>query len=530
MEEQERSPSPSRSSLPPPLHRHLRSAPQSPRRLPNIATNTPTVWSGVQRSTTDPAFYTYPPPPNTSRESVILPTELQKAEATHGWHADIPQADGPFWDERFPHPQRIGHAESYTRADDSSWGGSHSSPRRTHSLDWRPVPLEQYEGYSLPEGLSARVYDRPHLNPSDTFDQADDRLYNRPATPHGLPGLSSPDNFVSPLLESVLLGVPGPPTTVDGSSSEAGQGDSVEDESPKRFAQKGKQSASSPQEEEFSPLRRFKKKTEIACNFCRGRKLGCSGDRPKCKACAKREGECIYASTPRRRGPGKAPRGSRKLAKGRGTGSRTQLSTSRVMPSAFPNLSFEVPFPQVQAPGVNSYESPPDNGAGLVGKPNAWAWTWAPVLGGVDFKRARGNESMDELGLGGFFILGYYFLNLRQSNLIVDCLHLAQAVTTTLEALGQSQGPFPEPDPGRAVSEPLTSFMRASSFAGPAATLAYFTRRACALKPQGDAAMLHYNSEVDDWVPFTSASSLTTHKSVVFIGVITSNEELTTTR
>ncbi|KAI9443087.1 hypothetical protein H4582DRAFT_1154989 [Lactarius indigo] len=245
----------------------------------------------------------------------------------------------PFWDESFPPPHRIGHAESYTRADDSSWGGGYSPPRRAHSSDWRPVPLEQYEGYPLPsrysispqfarpqrvlaepsssrisfipyvaepEGLSARPYDHPNLNPGVATDQPHEQPYLQPATFHGLPGLSSPDDFVSPLLDSVLLDVPGPPTTVDGSSSEAGQGDIADEGSPKRVAPKGKRKASNLLEED-RPLRRFKKKTEIACDFCRGRKLGCSGDRPKCKACIKRKGECIYAPAPRRRGPGKGP-------------------------------------------------------------------------------------------------------------------------------------------------------------------------------------------------------------------------------
>ncbi|TFY70668.1 hypothetical protein EVG20_g2340 [Dentipellis fragilis] len=52
-------------------------------------------------------------------------------------------------------------------------------------------------------------------------------------------------------------------------------------------------------------------KTEIACFFCRQRKLKCSGDRPKCRACSSRDLNCNYAAEPRRRGPGKALKGSR---------------------------------------------------------------------------------------------------------------------------------------------------------------------------------------------------------------------------
>lgn len=143
MEENDRSPSPSRSSLPPPLHRHLRSAPQSPQDVSAITVVPQSLWSGGQRSTTDPAYYTYPPPLNTSRELVVPAPDV---ETTHCWQTDVPQTDVPFWDERFPPPQRIGHAESYTRADDSSFGGSYSSPRRPHFSDWRSVPNELLEG------------------------------------------------------------------------------------------------------------------------------------------------------------------------------------------------------------------------------------------------------------------------------------------------------------------------------------------------------------------------------------------------
>ncbi len=142
-----RSPSPSRSSLPSPLHRHLRSAPQSSRSMSIVRSHTPASWSTGQRSTTDPAFYTYPPPPNTSLEPTLPPPENQTAETTQTWQIGVPQPDVPFWDERFPHLQRIGHAESYTRADDSSWGGSYSSPHRAHPPDWRGVPLGQLEGH-----------------------------------------------------------------------------------------------------------------------------------------------------------------------------------------------------------------------------------------------------------------------------------------------------------------------------------------------------------------------------------------------
>ncbi|KAI0300413.1 hypothetical protein BC826DRAFT_966767 [Russula brevipes] len=373
MGEHNRSPSPSRSSLPPPLHRHLRSAPQSSRSMPTITTHTPALWSGGQRSTTDPAFYTYPPPLNTSRDPSLPSPENQQAETTHGWQIDVPQPNVPFWDERFPHPQRLGHAESYTRADDSGWEGNYSSTRRAHTPDWRQAPTGQFEEYSrfslspeilrsqrtlgepsssrisftpyvaVPEGLSTRAYERPDLNASGTTEPTHDQAYLQSASS----ALPNADDFVSPLLDSVLLDLPRLPTTADGSSPEAGQEDPVE-ESSMKTGRKGKQRATV----------HWKK---VRLHY-EGRKLGCSGDRPKCKTCIKRGGECAYEATARRRGPGKAKRGSRKLAKGRGTDARTQQSTPDDGMPTFPGVTFEVPLPPIQTPGGDNFDPPPANG------------------------------------------------------------------------------------------------------------------------------------------------------------------------
>jgi hypothetical protein len=128
---------------------------------------------------------------------------------------------------------------------------------------------------AVPEGLSARLYSRPDPNASASSDQTHVHVqpFIQSAAPHSLPELPSSDNYASPLLDSVLLGVAGPPATIDGSSSEAGQGDPIEEGSPKKVERKGKQRADDLREEELTPLRRFKKKTEIACNFCRGKCL-----------------------------------------------------------------------------------------------------------------------------------------------------------------------------------------------------------------------------------------------------------------
>lgn len=124
---------------------------------------------------------------------------------------------------------------------------------------------------AVPEGLTAQVYERPIPDASVTAEPAHDQAYLQSATSHGLPEISSANDFASPLLDSVLLDVPGPPTAFDSSSSEAGQRD-AEGERPMKTARKGKQRTKGPPEG-LTPLRRFRKKTEIACNFCRGKCL-----------------------------------------------------------------------------------------------------------------------------------------------------------------------------------------------------------------------------------------------------------------
>lgn len=121
------------------------------------------------------------------------------------------------------------------------------------------------------EGLSAQVYERPNLNASVTVEPTHEQAYLQSTTSHGFPEISSADDFASPLLDSVFLDAPGPSTTIDGSSSDAGQGDPLE-ERPVKTSRKGKQRANGPAVEGGStPFRRFRKKTEIACNFCRGK-------------------------------------------------------------------------------------------------------------------------------------------------------------------------------------------------------------------------------------------------------------------
>ncbi|KAG9126640.1 hypothetical protein FRC07_002653 [Ceratobasidium sp. 392] len=57
-----------------------------------------------------------------------------------------------------------------------------------------------------------------------------------------------------------------------------------------------------------------KRKTVMACHFCRFRKLRCDGGSP-CATCVKREKECTYDSAIRRRGPGRKNKSAQETAR-----------------------------------------------------------------------------------------------------------------------------------------------------------------------------------------------------------------------
>ncbi|KAG1751133.1 hypothetical protein EDB19DRAFT_1903991 [Suillus lakei] len=79
---------------------------------------------------------------------------------------------------------------------------------------------------------------------------------------------------------------------------------------------RGKRKRSDTQDERKTKVAR---KIYVACDFCRGRKLRCDGTKPSCANCSTRTLDCVYEDHPRRRGPGKAPKGSRtKKSEGKG--------------------------------------------------------------------------------------------------------------------------------------------------------------------------------------------------------------------
>ncbi|KIY62668.1 hypothetical protein CYLTODRAFT_447066 [Cylindrobasidium torrendii FP15055 ss-10] len=68
------------------------------------------------------------------------------------------------------------------------------------------------------------------------------------------------------------------------------------------------------------PPRKKSNKVEIACNFCRARKLKCDGARPMCYNCQSRGTDCEYVEQQKRRGKGKDPKRTRGAGRGRTRG------------------------------------------------------------------------------------------------------------------------------------------------------------------------------------------------------------------
>ncbi|KAH8104927.1 hypothetical protein DFH11DRAFT_1465401, partial [Phellopilus nigrolimitatus] len=58
---------------------------------------------------------------------------------------------------------------------------------------------------------------------------------------------------------------------------------------------------STPSTELGSGKRMTRGKIEVACDFCRKRKMRCDGARPSCRNCARKNEACIYTDEIRRR-------------------------------------------------------------------------------------------------------------------------------------------------------------------------------------------------------------------------------------
>ncbi|KAF9565742.1 hypothetical protein CPC08DRAFT_815235 [Agrocybe pediades] len=107
------------------------------------------------------------------------------------------------------------------------------------------------------------------------------------------------------------------------------------------------------------------RKTPVACNFCRGRKLRCNGAKPSCYNCTVRKFECEYVPVQRRRGPGKAKRGTRpkRVASVRDTAGSSRTATDQP-PIAVPEYELDALAPELRpytsVLSLENYQPPPD--------------------------------------------------------------------------------------------------------------------------------------------------------------------------
>jgi hypothetical protein len=94
-----------------------------------------------------------------------------------------------------------------------------------------------------------------------------------------------------------------------------------------------------------------------------GRKLRCNGAKPSCYNCTVRKFECEYVSTQRRRGPGKATKGSRSR-KGRleYSGSSSEIVGDR-LPTMVPDYEVSPDLrPYISILSLETFEfQPPDS-------------------------------------------------------------------------------------------------------------------------------------------------------------------------
>ncbi|EJT98605.1 hypothetical protein DACRYDRAFT_118435 [Dacryopinax primogenitus] len=146
-----------------------------------------------------------------------------------------------------------------------------------------------HPGWSFPPGTEGAFYPYPlpQPDPAQGGDPSNPLPPPLPPMPYGIP----------PFPHYFTPGAPGdyPPTT--GAMRSPGGGS-------QRRASTGPYADG----EEREP-RKAAKKTDVACDFCRRRKLKCDGERPSCGQCITRELDCRYEiGPPRRRGPGKKNR------------------------------------------------------------------------------------------------------------------------------------------------------------------------------------------------------------------------------
>ncbi|KAG0700140.1 hypothetical protein DFH29DRAFT_1056780 [Suillus ampliporus] len=190
------------------------------------------------------------------------------------------------------------HSLPSQRWDERSRSGS-SSSRHTPGTLLDDRPIQRASSYSLP--------------PFNTLLRPLRQEYR--GLQSSLPGLDDQTHNILP---------------AEGSVEERESSNGTPTDFSARGYRRGKRRRSDSQDERKTKVAR---KIYVACDFCRGRKLRCDGSKPSCANCSTRTLDCKYEDHPRRRGPGKAPKGSRNKkseAKSRKGRKNSRAATSEV--------------------------------------------------------------------------------------------------------------------------------------------------------------------------------------------------------
>ncbi|KAL5519800.1 hypothetical protein ACEPAG_1460 [Sanghuangporus baumii] len=179
----------------------------------------------------------------------------------------------------------------------------------------RELPLPEYEGrYEANPATAAplpqRSFTFPATSEERTYSHHAPDLLSMSGVMHAEEPFARASSEQSTVARSIARKGKGKAKEAGAGDTQEGSADKEEDELQETSDEDGKPQfsfASSGPSRTGSAggTRAPRTKIEVACNFCRQRKMKCDGLRPTCKNCARKGNECTYIEEVRRRGPGK---------------------------------------------------------------------------------------------------------------------------------------------------------------------------------------------------------------------------------